>query len=293
MIPDATVAKILQGLVDAEELTKLVQAASHRLSASPEYRKALQSRTMQEKLRPLFCAVELNIESDRDPFDARKPVVQIPAGFFADSRFGGASIAIPRENYERALRQFQTQMPDPARGLDADHAWLSPIKASSDIAMTDALVEMGIVDKEFVADVLAVDFTNPLFSASRCGLLKAVPAEGGADFLSRFQAALRSNSDPAAKLLLENLTDPKRDSSFHHEQVVKYMDSCQKRASQPEAAIEWFGLLVQRRAEVDKAEISRHRQGHILESGRIVFPSAKASRGPVGLTPACEVRPLQ
>ena len=66
----------------------------------------------------------------------------------------------------------------------------------------------------------------------------------------------RSSSDPAAKLLLEYLTDPKRDSNFHREQVVKYLDSCQKRTSQPESAIEWFGLLVQRRADVDKAEIS-------------------------------------
>src|SRR2546425_6833202 len=64
LTPDATVAKILQGLVDADELAKLVQASSRRLAASPEYRKALQSRSMQEQLRPLFCAVELNIESD-------------------------------------------------------------------------------------------------------------------------------------------------------------------------------------------------------------------------------------
>ena len=31
--------------------------------------------------------------------------------------------------------------------------------------MTEALMEMGLIDNEFVADVLAVDFTNRLFSA--------------------------------------------------------------------------------------------------------------------------------
>ena len=292
LTPDPAVTKIFRNLVDADELTKLVQAASRRLAESPQYRKALQSRTMQEQLRPLFCAVELNIESDRDPFDERKPTVQIPAGFFADPRLGASSIAIPRENYEHALRQLGSRMADPPGGADADHAWLAPVKASSDVVMTDAVVEMGVVDQEFVADVLAVDFTNPLFSASRCGLLKLVPAEGGTDFLPRFQAALQSSSDPAAKLLLEYLTDPKRDANAHRQQVTEYLNACQKRASQPEAAIEWFGLLAQRRAEVDQAEVSKHRQGHILESGRVVFPSASAPRVPVGLTPTCEVRPL-
>ena len=115
LTPDSTVTKIFQGLVDADELTKLVQATSRRLFASPEYRKALQSRTMQEQLRPLFCPVELNIESDRDPFDDRKPAVQIPAGFFADPRLGASSISIPRKNYEQALQQLRSQMPEPAR----------------------------------------------------------------------------------------------------------------------------------------------------------------------------------
>ena len=84
--PDATVARIFGGLVDADELAKLVQATSRRLFASAEYQSALRSRTMQEQLRPLFCPVELNIESDRAPFDQKEPAVQIPGGFFADWR---------------------------------------------------------------------------------------------------------------------------------------------------------------------------------------------------------------
>jgi hypothetical protein len=291
LTPDAAIAKVFQGLVDADELAKVIRATSRRLSASPGYRKALQSRTMQEQLRPLFCAVEINIESDKDPVDAGKSTVQIPAGFFADPRLGGASVAIPRENYEQALRQGHSQMPDPPGGSDADYAWLAPVKADSDIILTDALVEMGVIDNEFVADVLAVDFTNPLISTSRCELLKLVPAEGGPDFLARFQAALKGSSQPAAKQLLDNLTDPKRDANFHRQQVASYLDACQKRASRPEAANEWFGLLVQRRADVDRAELSKHPNDQkILEVGRVVFPSASASGGNLGLTSACEVQ---
>jgi hypothetical protein len=295
LTPDAAIATILQGLVDADELARVVQATSRRLSASPQYRKALQSRTMQEQLRPLFCAVEVNIESDKDPADARKPTVQIPAGFFADPRLGAASVAIPRESYDQALAQHHSQMPEPPDGpggTDADHGWLTPVKANSDIIQTDALVEMGVIDNKFVADVLAVDFTNPLISAPRCGLLRLVPADGGPDFLARFEAALKGSAQPAAKQLLDNLTDPKRDANFYRQQVAAYLDACQKRASNPEAANEWFGLLVQRRAEVDRAELSKHPNDQkILEVGRVVFPSASAPGGSVSLTPACEVQP--
>jgi hypothetical protein len=290
LTPDATVAKIFQGLVDADELTKLVQASSRRLAASPEYRKALQSRTMQEQLRPLFCAVELNIESDREPFDQQKPAVQIPAGFFVDPRLGASSITIPRENYEQALKKLRSQMPEKPVPTDADHAWLTPVKADSDVVMIEALVQTGVVDNEFAADVLAVDFTEPLFSASRCRLLGLVPA-GGPNFLTRFEANLKASAEPAAEQLLDNLTDPKRDAKFHRQQAADYLNACSKRAAKPEAAVDWFGVLVQRRAEVDREELSQHPRGHILESPeRVVFPSASAPSGRVGLTSTCEAR---
>src|SRR5689334_1294749 len=136
---------------------------------------------------------------------------------------------------------------------------------NSDAVMIKALVEMGVVDDEFVADVLAVDFTEPLFSASRCRLLKLLPPSG-TDFLTRFEANLKASPDPAAKQLLDNLTDSKRDTKFHRQQAADYLDACQKRAAKPEATIEWFGVLAQRRAEVDREEISQHPRGHILES---------------------------
>jgi hypothetical protein len=82
-----------------------------------------------------------------------------------------------------------------------------------------------------------------------------------------------SSSQSAAKQLLDDLTDPKRDANFHRQQVATYLDACQKRASRPKAASEWFGLLVQRRAEVDRAELSKHPTDQkILEVGRVVSP---------------------
>lgn len=37
---------------------------------------------------------------------------------------------------------------------------MTPVKAQSDVIAVEALIEQGAADKEFVADGLAVDFTN-------------------------------------------------------------------------------------------------------------------------------------
>jgi hypothetical protein len=54
-------------LVDAGELSKLVAASPRRPAESPGYQKVLAARSMQERLQPLFCPMEVNIESDSEP----------------------------------------------------------------------------------------------------------------------------------------------------------------------------------------------------------------------------------
>jgi hypothetical protein len=291
--PDSAVRSIFADLVDAGELSKLVTASPQRLVDSAGYRKVLAARSMQERLRPLFCPVELNIESDSDPFDEHKPALRIPSAFFVDERLATADISVPRRHYDAALLALRSRLPDTPRRADADHAWLTPVKAQSDIVATNALIEQGTVDKEFAADVLAVDFTNPVFSASRCGLLKLVPNDGGSSFLSRFQDALRSASVPGAAELLGNLTDQQRNAAFHETRARALLASCQQRAADPRAVLGWFNLLGQRRVEVGVSEISQNRLGHILENpGRVVFPSIQppAVAGRLILTPECQVR---
>src|SRR5262249_54924323 len=140
---------------------------------------------------------------------------------------------------------------------DADHGWLTPVKAQSDMLAVDALISQGIIDKEFAADVLAVDFTNPVFSKTRCDLLKLVPDKGGSDFVLRFQGALRGGSGPGAAALLANLSDPARNAAFHQAQAAAFLTNCKQRASDAGAVLDWFRLLAQRRAEVSASEISQ------------------------------------
>jgi len=291
--PDASVKGILAELVDAEELSKLVAASPRRLADSAGYRKVLAAHGMQERLRPLFCPVEVNIESDSDPFDARRPALRIPSGFFVDPRLGTADISVKRQAYDAALQKLGSRLPRTPGRADADHAWLTPVKAHSDIVAVDALIEQGIIDREFVADVLAVDFTDPAFASARCGLLKLVPDSAGPNLIGRFRDALRGASAPGAAELLGNLTDPKRNAAFHEQQALAFVASCRARASDPAAVLDWMRMLAQRRVDVSASEFSKNPNGHILEDPeRIVFPSTTppAAAKRLVMTPACQVR---
>ena len=119
--PDAFVGGKLADMVDAGELSKQVVASAQRLAASTGYRRVLAARGMQERLRPLFCPMELNIESDSQPFDDRKPTLQIPSAFFVDPRLGMATISAKREHYDAALQKVSSHLPENAGRTDADH----------------------------------------------------------------------------------------------------------------------------------------------------------------------------
>jgi hypothetical protein len=290
--PDAFVQSRLDDLVDADELRALVAASPRRLADSAGYRKVLAEpeRSMQERLRPLFCPVEINIESDASPFDDRKPTLRVSPAFFVDPRLATVEISVRRQDYEAALAKLNSRLPDtPGRRTDADHGWLTPVKANSDIVAVDALVEQGIVSAELATAVLAVDFTNPVFSSTRCGLLKLVPDKGGADFVARFQDSLRAAHVPGAAELLDHLQNP----AAQKDRALAFLRTCRDKATDPAAVLGWYRLLAQRRAEVSASEISQNPQGRILEDPeRVVFPATrpKAVPGNLKLTTTCDVQ---
>ena len=284
---DAPLAGILQGLVDASELSKSVKAGLAKLEESQKFQQVKRTLTLQEQLRPLFCPVELNLESDTTPFDHKAPKIEIPSAFFIDPRLAKGSVAIERAHYEAALTAAQTTFPDTPQA-DADHGWLTPVKAFSDTLAIESLVKQGVIDQEFVSDVLAVDLTNPLslLPTARCKLLRGLPENTASDWQAVFQASLRASNDPAAQELLKNLTDPSRNAQFHQARAARFLEEVQKRLQAKEAVIEMYQLLAQRREEVKASEISENPAGKILEPGfRVVFPDTPgANPGRLRLT---------
>jgi len=284
--PDAALADILKGVVDADELAKGVRAGASRLAESGRFRQGLKALPLQEKLRPLFCPVEVNLESDVRPLDEGAAVLQVPSAFFVSPLFAQATIQVGRADYDAALKAARASFPETARA-DADHGWLTPVKGFSDMLAVAALVKDGIVDQEFVGDVLAVDMTNPSLSPGRCSLLRLLPGDEKEGWQEAFKVSLRAEAGrvPAAQELLSNLADPARDMRFHQARAARILQSSQARLKERDAVVALYGLLAQRRAEVFASEISKNRQGQILEPGfRVIFPKVTPAARVGGLS---------
>jgi hypothetical protein len=288
---DPVLSRIAQGFVGPDPLAAGVRAGVARLQASSRYRALLRARSLQERLRPLFCPVELNLASDGAPLDETSAVTLLPSSLLVDPRLAEGVLKVSRVDYEAALRSVGSRFPETPR-RDADHAWLGPVKAHSDEIAIQVLIEDGLVDAEFVGDVLAVDFTNPALSDSRCRLLSLVPAAAAADWPARFRGALQASERPEAKALLANLTDPDRDAESHRLRAEALLAACARNLGSADFVRSALRLVGQRRAAVAANEISHNRQGKILEPGfRIVFPVQAAAEGAraLRLSETCEV----
>ncbi|MFN0124230.1 MAG: hypothetical protein ACKV2V_27335 [Blastocatellia bacterium] len=282
--PDATLSGILAGLVDATELAHSVQAGMAKLRQSETFREADKKRSLPERLRPLFCPVELNLASDPAPMDQKAPRISIPSAFLVNPMLARGDIDIAREHYDAALTTLKSAFPEalPAR-RDGDHGWLTPVKAFSDTQAIEALIEEGLIDREFVMDVLAVDMTNPLFSTGRCGLLRLLPPKADTTWRNTFQGSLQAAApgNPAARELHGNLTTPSRDTTFHQTRATALLAQSRKQAQSAPAVIDLLRLLAQRRAEARASAISQNRLGQILEPNfRVIFPGVNPAISP-------------
>ncbi|MCE0724683.1 MULTISPECIES: hypothetical protein [Legionella] len=291
---DASLHDILETLVSSEELAKNVLIGLKKLNQSKTlYRK--RSGSLQEQLRPLFCPVELNLMSDIFPNDVLRSEISIPAEFFLDPKFLQAednqAIRISRTFYHIALNTVGSHFPETDL-TDADHAWLTPVKAKSDQLAVDNLIQYGIIDQKFVLDVLDVDRANPVFSSARCGLLRLLPNTTTSNWREIFMKNLGQSQDWAAKKLLKNLTSPQKNVEFYRRKAQKFLLQCQSKLQDSEHVVRMYHLLMQRRAEVRASEISLNPLGQILEPGfRVIFPENKIIPRPeaLKLTSTCEV----
>lgn len=270
--PDDELSQMLETLVDAGALSDGVLAGVKKLQGASTYQKNLQSRSLQEILRPLFAPQEMNFASDIAPNDFNLPKVTIPSEFFLDPRFGvDVSLQIPRREYMSILEKTDTRFPKTNR-RDADHAWLTPVKATSDILAIDALVEQGVLTEAFVMAVLAVDFTNPVFSKARAALLQLLPEKFETGWQDAFQRNLSLSELPAAAELLENLRHSERGVGYFRAKARKFVNACHDRVRK-QGAKDLYLLLLQRRLEVKDSEISKNLRGEILEPDfRVIFP---------------------
>lgn len=284
-VPDQQLDEILQTLVPAKQLAKHVVLGLHK--------KQSRQLSLQEQLRPLFCPVEVNLKSDRLANENNNDTIAIPADFFVDSNLlpQAKAVIISRAHYQAALTQYGSHFPE-TELADADHAWLMPVKATSDQIAIQQLIHTQVISKKFAADVLATDMTNPVFSSQRCHLLSYVPLTQTPQWQQQFILNLSASNDKIAHQLAANLKNPWHDPAFHRRQAQAFLTHCRNQLRDQSQVLALYRLLLQRRIEISANEISKNPRGQILEPGfRVIFPESKiqpvAGQLRLGLT--CEV----
>jgi len=234
---------------DGRELEKLVrQGNDAALAARIEQQRNPKVGTVQALLRPLFCAEQINLDTAGTALESA--VNEIPADALVDPRFGVArGVAIDAAEYEAAIAAAGQTVPGIAGRTDTEFKMVFPERAGFDVAYVEALVTSGIVDEDFALDVLAVDFTRPLFSDARCDLLAMAPsygtpapdasdakivAEATPTALREAFVASLTASNPAegtaAAELLAHLSTPD-DGPAHQADVDAFLEACSTRPS--------------------------------------------------------------
>jgi hypothetical protein len=251
---------------------------------------AVETASVRQLLEPLFCTGEINLDSTHFPLGfppPPNPVVEISFDFLLDPRmlgvttpdgvdgFGGVLVPVPV--YRDAIKATGQRVPEVGTG-DAALPFVFPERSEIEVNLVGALVDRGVIDQDFAIDVLAIDFTRPIFSADRCALLALAPEVpvsalpeviGGADSLparvrAAFVAALRDATTPAAAQLARHLADP-NDSARHLERVEQFKSAC---AALPPATFMERALKIasQRRVLAATAQPEQGYSGAVIES---------------------------
>lgn len=209
----------------------------------------VETATVKELLQPLFCTVEINLDNmsrAATPIPTLN-IFQVPHDLLLDPRLQGLTdpsgsadgrggVRISKDDYTELLQQTGQVVPI----LDTPDTILPlifPERAEIDHAYVLTLVEQGVLDDDFVLDVLAVDFTRPIFSSDRCALLDLAPdvlvanLPGGATpdairqaFVDRLRADGSGATSPAGVLLSHLETSG--DAAAHEAAAKKFTQAC-------------------------------------------------------------------
>ncbi len=162
---------------DGRELEQLVRTGNDAIvKARIDVQGDAKTGDVAKLLRPLFCAEQVNLDTAGTEIDG--PVTALPADLLLDPRWAADGIAIDPQAYDAAVAAAGQVVPNVAGRTDTELKLVFPERAGFDDAYLQALVARGIIDEDFLLDVLAIDFTRPLFSDARCGLLAFAPAYG-------------------------------------------------------------------------------------------------------------------
>jgi len=259
----------------------------------------LKSKGVAEVLRPLFCTMEVSLSSGVS--SEGSPLTRIPAELVLDFQWqrvfaGSTAFDVNDADYRALIPVFNQRLLDRrARPVldkdgvavtDTHFGFTFPKRSTRDNAYIAKLMSSGIVDRDFVADVLHIDFTRASFSAARCDLLhhapELPPEQMTPDAIREgFKTSLANGEGLAAKSLLANLSQPD-DQAQHIDDIRAFLEACNGRDRKELLADLMTFASHQRRAS--RAIVSSSGQGIIEFAESMVFddiPDTPQSLDPI------------
>lgn len=264
---------MFQQALEPEDLAKTVRESLKYAVHNVAFAKS-SHLTDKQRLRSLFAPLEMNIEADSVPFEARTKKdqpIEIPTEFFVDERITGVQppIKVPAKLYAKVLTELGSSFAaDETKGLlETQHAFLFPARSAADENTIDELIKQGKLDQKAELAILSVDWTTPMYSQKRLTLIEKLPdnISGPAALTQALQSEL-AGSDKSE--------DPKKNA-------LELLSLCRSKANSPEHVKAWVKLAAQRRVEIQAAQTSQNKRGTILEGGlgpggfRRIFPEYK------------------
>ncbi|MBX7078521.1 MAG: hypothetical protein K1X88_04970 [Nannocystaceae bacterium] len=224
---------------DGKELETLVRAGNDAIIASRiAADRRPEARAVRKLLRPLFCSEQVNLDAGGTQVDA--PLSGLDADALVDPSLGVTQVlTLDPAAYTAALATVGQRLDGVPDRVDTEFAFAFPERSGFEHAYLAALQREGLVDEDLLLDVLTIDFTRPLFSDARCGLLQFVPESlpqiDAASIRAGLDAALAASAPAtgsAAASLREHLADT-ADAPAHRERVRSFLAACNARDDQP------------------------------------------------------------
>ena len=221
-------------------------------------------------LKPLFCTNEFNLDNGADfgsPVTGGpggSEISRIPFDSLLDPQLKSfGSISIEFADYDAQIKSNGQRVEGVPNAIDTFFDYTFVERAAIDNDYVEQLVAAGIIDADFVKDVLMVDFTRPVFSSDRCALADFAPTLSGEDlkadkvragFIASLEAETPTATSPAGALL--NNLKTTGDAAAHDAKVDAFIAACTALGSKP---------FVQNALQITSLNRSQARQLPIVE----------------------------
>jgi hypothetical protein len=240
----------------------------------------LATKGVEELLRPLFCTLDLNLDSSFPPqANLVTDRLLVLGSDIADvnSLHGNKGPSVGgfdmQPLYDELKEEKKQRIQDGGRAVtskgkavsDTAIAYTYPERSHLDMAHVLALKRAKLVDAEFISDVLHVDFTRPIFSGQRCSLLGAVAGAAKLralnDKLADWSKAAKADKDKIAKeiakeipALYEAQLAAKGSRKGAEEQLLTNLKADKSAEAQTKAANDFVAACTKRMTEGTKAQ---------------------------------------